>query len=155
GAGSPSPAVPGPTARPSGSTAPCCPSSLTPNPGCPTTNDSPPSTPGSIATTLDAPTPLSVADPQPPDSPPNCQQPPGSVQLTRGGAPPGHDAQDVAARHDAHRAPVLDDRHGPDPRVEHRRDHLGEVGVGPEADRVAGHHLAHRRFRPGVGLPAG
>src|SRR5690606_10612703 len=76
--------VPGPTARPSGSTAPCCPSSLTPNPGCPTTNDSPPSTPGSIATTLDAPTPLSVADPQPPDSPPNCQQPPGSVQLGGG-----------------------------------------------------------------------
>src|SRR5690606_10276740 len=58
-------------------------SSLTPNPGCPTTNDSPPSTPGSIATTLDAPTPLSVADPQPPDSPPNCQQPPGSVHLAR------------------------------------------------------------------------
>ena len=49
GGGSPSPAVHGPTARPSGSTGPCCPSSPTPDPGCPTQPGSPPWTTGSPA----------------------------------------------------------------------------------------------------------
>jgi hypothetical protein len=44
----------------------------------------PPWTAGSIATTLDAPTPPSAADPRPPDSPRDRQQRPGSVHLAGG-----------------------------------------------------------------------
>jgi transposase-like protein len=71
----------GPMARPSGSIAPCCPSSPTPARGCPTTTGSPPWTAGWTATTLDAPTPPSAADPRPPDSPRDRQQRPGSGHL--------------------------------------------------------------------------
>src|SRR5690606_6366368 len=66
-----------------------------------------------IATTLDAPTPLSVADPQPPDSPPNCQQPPGSVHLA---TPVGDVHLRGAAPHPARRRrwdpPSSDERAG-------------------------------------------
>jgi transposase InsO family protein len=53
----------------------------TPSPGCPTSTGSRPCPTGSLTTTLDAPTPLSAADPRSPDSPHDHQQRPGSVHL--------------------------------------------------------------------------
>ena len=69
--GSSSPAAPGRTEKPSGSTAPCSPSSPTPGPGPATPSGWPPSTAGWTTTTLAEPTPPSAASHPSPDSPAN------------------------------------------------------------------------------------